>query len=180
MLHGNPAELRKWPVSQERLADKIFFGDRAEFARIGTMGPVVSGDEVATLRDDLLGALPQIRPSENIDSRREVGLINRVTVDVELVVFEEYRIAGKADDALDVIDILVSGRFKNDDFTALGFVEFIFDFVGQNEFAVMEIGFHRRAVYLLRGHDEEIDHDHDRHDDDDPLEKIKKSSDDAL
>ena len=44
----------------------------------------------------------------------------------------------------------------------------------------MKIGFHRGAAYLLGGHDKEVYHNHDGKDDDDGLQKIKKSRNGAL
>src|SRR4051812_33008226 len=185
------ADALRRPVGEEGMTDDPLLGDRPPVAAIVALPTVVAHHKkVARRNRDGLRQIAQVVASRALV---DVGLVQRLAVDVRVVVADVELVARKADHALDEVavgalvgrlraGVAVLGlardaalvrigarrRLEDDDVPARGVAEVGPDPVDQDALTDFERGDHRRARDAERLHEEGLDPDREtqRHRDD--------------
>ncbi len=88
--------------------------------------------------------------------------------DINFTVFDFYFLAGEGDDALDEVAVEAGGAAgggrggEDNDVAAFRLTEFVGEFVGEEKFAVVEVGIHGVAVDLVGLGDQQINQNRHR------------------
>ena len=117
-----PSHVFEGPVGDDRLADDVVDGNGAEDPRVGAVPAVVAEDEDVAFRHDnrwtRIGfAVGRTAVS---DAGADVWLVELDAIDVDVAVVDLDRLAGGADDPLDIWLVVSVWRVEDDDIAALG------------------------------------------------------------
>ena len=99
------------PVGEPRLPHHVLSREQAPRVRVAGVGPIVTQNEVLALAQ-----VPDARVGTGV---RDVGLVNRSTVDPDPASLNADLLTRKAHDALDVVFARADGRGEDDHVAAL-------------------------------------------------------------
>lgn len=132
------------PVDKCGATDNILFGHKAPISRVGTPPAIITQDEVFVGRHDHVVNIFVVVDVPLIVGIN-IGLVQDYMIYYDGGILNGDGIPGYANNALDIVLRRLRGSDKDDHVTTSGWTEKVGPFIDEDEFLVMQAGFHTGA-----------------------------------
>lgn len=151
------AECLDRPVAEKCAPDYFFCGYKPPLTRVGRVKTVVPHYDEFAGWDDEFFAFTHGAAVHDLSGVVDESFIQFLSVEINIPSFYHHFVSRYGDDALDEIYTFILRRMEYDDVAAARVMEPVADFISEYIFAVLEVGYHRVSLHLMRLEEENID-----------------------